>query len=185
MSKAQRWSGCDLELRDLIPCGEVFGVSETEYVEAGAEFWPHVAQLLCVISQITRGEWQHRIGSKEARAWRDVVRPMEFTATECRFQDGLGCASVGAGTKNYHYVLFSRQTDDKHPEFNGVYFEYDDPLNGVGDLVGSVVVGDRFVEFQLKDRRRIVVRRGTDEPQWSAFLIGIHYAFQDDIIQKV
>ncbi len=185
MSKAHRWSGCDLELRDLIPRGELLVLSDREYADAGTEFWPQVAQLLRIISQITRGEWQHPIGSKGARAWRDVVRPMEFTATECRFQDGLGSASAGTGTKNYHYVLFSRQTDDQHPEFNGVYFEYDDPLNGVGELVKNVVVGDRYVEFQLKDRRRIVVRCGTDEPQWSTFLRGIRDAFQDDIIQKV
>ncbi len=185
MSAAHHWSGCCLELRDLIPRGEVFVISEAEYAEAGAEFWPHVAQLLCVISQITRGEWQHSSGSKEIHGWRDIVRPMEFTATECGFQDGLGGASVGHGTKNYHYVSFGRQTDYQHPEFNGVYFEFDDPRNGDGDLVKSVVVSNQVVEFQLKDRRRVVIRRGTDEPQWSMFLRGIHDAFQSDIIQKV
>jgi hypothetical protein len=182
MSEAHRWSGCCLELRYLIPCGEVFVISETEYAEAGAEFWPHVAQLLCVISRITRGEWQHLNGSGETHVWRDVVRPLEFNATECGFQDGLGGASVGAGTNNYHYVVCGRRTEDRHPEFNGVYFEFDNPRNGVGDLVKSVVVGDQVVEFQLKDHRRIVVKRGMDELQWSTFLRGIHDAFQDDII---
>ena len=185
VSEAHRWPGCCLELGDLIPRGEVFAISEEEYAAAGTEFWPHVAQLLWIISQITRGEWQHSSGDKEIDAWRDVVRPLEFTATECGFQDGLGSACSGAGTKQHHYVLFSRQTDPRHPEFNGMYFEYDDPLNGVGELVERVLVGDQSVEFQLRDRRRIIVRRGTDEPQWIGFLRGIQDAFQGDIIQKV
>ena len=183
-SEAQRWSGCCLELGDLIPRGEVFVVSDTEYAGATTAFWPHVAQLLCIISQITRGEWQHSDSSREAVDWRDVVRPLEFTATECGFQDGLGGASTGAGTKTYHYVSFSRQTDDQHPEFNGVYFEYDDPRSGAGDCVKSVVVGERVVEFELKDRRKIIVRRGMDELQWSTFLRGIHDVFGDEIVQN-
>ncbi len=111
-SEAQRWSGCCLELRDLFPRGEVFVVSETEYAEAGTAFWPHVAQLLRVVSQITRGEWQRSSGSKEIHVWRDIVRPLEFTGTECGFQDGLGRASVGAGTKNYQWSTFLRGIHD-------------------------------------------------------------------------
>jgi hypothetical protein len=70
-SEAQRWSGRCIELDELIPKGELFEVSDVERAAAAAEFWPHVAQLLDIISQITRGEWQHLGSSREAVNWRD------------------------------------------------------------------------------------------------------------------
>ena len=53
---------------------------------------------------------------------------MEFTATESGFEGGMGGASNTAGTADHHYVLFGRQTDEQHPEFSGVYFEFDDQI---------------------------------------------------------
>ncbi len=96
----------------------------------------------------------------------------------------MGSASIGSGTKNHHYVLFGSEADDQHPEFYGVYFEFDDPRDGELDRVRSVVVGNGVVEFELKDRRRIIVRRGMDELQWSTFLRGIHDVFGVEIVQN-
>ena len=109
---------------------------------------------------------------------------MEFTATESGFEDGMGGASNAADTKDYHYVLFGRQTDDQHPKCSGVYFEFDDQIHGSVDSVTRVVVADDVVEFELKDQQKIVVRRGMGEPQWSGFLRGIYDVFSDDIVHK-
>jgi hypothetical protein len=182
-SEAHRWSGCSLQLGELIPQGEEFVLSETEYGEAAREFWPHVAQLLNIISMITRGEWPHLIGSEASRKWRDVVRPMEFTASECAFNGGLGGASCGAETRGYHYVLFGSQTDDQHPEFTGVYFEFDSPRDGDVDIVNRVLVGDSEVRFELHDRRKIIVRRGTDQRQWGEFARGLQEVFGERIVR--
>jgi len=70
-SEAQRWTGRCIQLGELIPRGELFEVSNVERSTAAAEFWPHVAQLLGIISQITRGEWHHSVSSKESVDWRD------------------------------------------------------------------------------------------------------------------
>lgn len=48
---------------------------------------------------------------------------IEFVATESGFEAGVGGASNAAGTADYHYVLFGRQTDAQHPECTGVYFD--------------------------------------------------------------
>jgi hypothetical protein len=110
---------------------------------------------------------------------------MEFTATESGFEDGMGGASNAAGTKDYHYVLFGRSTDEQHPELNGVYFEFDDQIHGAVDCVARIVVAEAVVEFHLKDTQKIVVRRGMEESQWSAFLRGVHDAFGKEFIQTV
>ncbi len=71
-SRAQRWSGCCLELKDLIPQGELLVLSDEERATAAAEFSPELAQLLGIISDITRGEWRHGISSEQAVHWRNV-----------------------------------------------------------------------------------------------------------------
>jgi hypothetical protein len=71
-SEANRWIGCDIELDDLIPRGELFVISEAEAAAAASEFLPEVARLLGIISQMTTGEWRHHASSKEARGWRDI-----------------------------------------------------------------------------------------------------------------
>jgi hypothetical protein len=63
--------GFCLDLHELIPRGESLVISEAERVAAAAEFGPDVAQLLRIISQITRGEWQHSVSSKPAVDWED------------------------------------------------------------------------------------------------------------------
>ena len=70
-SEAQRWSGRCIQLEELIPRGELFEVSDAERASAATEFSPHVARLLGIISQITRGEWHYSVSSKEAVNWRD------------------------------------------------------------------------------------------------------------------
>jgi hypothetical protein len=109
---------------------------------------------------------------------------MEFTATESGFEDGMGGASNAAGTADYHYVLFGRQTDEQHPERSGVYFEFDDQIHGAVDCITRVAIADDSVRFELRDGQKIVVRRGMPEPQWSGFLRGIHDAFGYEIVHK-
>ena len=70
-SEAQRWTGRCIELAELIPRGELFEVSDVERAAAASESGPHVGQLLGIIRQITRGEWQHSVSSREAVDWRE------------------------------------------------------------------------------------------------------------------
>jgi hypothetical protein len=63
--------------------------------------------------------------------------------------------------------LFGRQIDEQHPEFSGIYFEFDDQIHGAVGCVTRVGVADDCVSFQLRDGQSIVVRRGMAEPQWS------------------
>jgi len=59
--------------------------------------------------------------------------PLDFTATEIGFEDGVGGASNAAGAGDPHYVLFGRDGD-------GVYVEYDDQIHGGVDQVAGVSV---------------------------------------------
>lgn len=56
---------------------------------------------------------------------------MKFSATEIGFEKGLGGASNAQGKDDYHYVVFASQEDIQHPSNSGIYFEYDDQINGV------------------------------------------------------
>ncbi|MBN9692580.1 MAG: hypothetical protein J0M24_20215 [Verrucomicrobia bacterium] len=109
---------------------------------------------------------------------------MEFVATECGFEAGVGGASNAAGTADYHYVLFGRQTDAQQPEFSGVYFEFDGQMHGGVDRVGAITVTDDRVSFELRHGHRIVVRSGLSESQWAGFVKGIRDTFGDDILRK-
>lgn len=109
---------------------------------------------------------------------------MEFTATEAGFEDGLGGASNAADTSDYHYVLIGRQTDEQHPEFTGVYFEFDDQLHGAVNSVNRVIIGRDTVEFERRHHPRILIRRGTSRPQWRKFVRGIREVFSDEIVHQ-
>jgi len=100
-------------------------------------------------------------------------------------QKRTGGASNSAGTAEHHYVLFGRQSDDQHPENSGVYFEFDDQIHGAVDGVAKVMIADGSVEFELIDQSNIVVRRRTEEPEWTEFLCGIHDVFGDEMVQQV
>jgi hypothetical protein len=69
-SARNRWMGCCIELSALIPRGMTFAVTPAEQASAAEEFWPDVGTLLGIVSQITRGEWTHLVGSEEAIGWR-------------------------------------------------------------------------------------------------------------------
>lgn len=113
-----------------------------------------------------------------------IVTPVEFTATEAGFKDGMGGASNAADTPDYHYVLFGRQTDDQHPEFGDVYFEFDDQLNGAVNSVTRVVVAEDRVEFELQQPPKILIQRGTSQTQWRKFVRGIREVFGDDLVHQ-
>ena len=69
-SEANRWTGCGINLRELIPDHEIFSITSEEYDDAAAAYWPHVAQLLGIIESISRGEWKIRVDNKAAVDWR-------------------------------------------------------------------------------------------------------------------
>jgi hypothetical protein len=109
---------------------------------------------------------------------------MEFTATECGFKNGFGGASNASSAKDYHYVLFGRQTGEQHSEFDGVYFEFDDQINGSVNCVRRVEIQNGVVEFALKDGRKIVVLREMGDARWSSFLRAIRDTFGREIIEQ-
>lgn len=69
-SAAHRWSGCGVELEDLIPKGEVLAITDDEFRRASKEHWPDFARLLGIIESITRGQWRLRVNMKAANEWR-------------------------------------------------------------------------------------------------------------------
>jgi hypothetical protein len=71
-SEGHRWTGCCIELADLVPRGQRLIVTDAEHGEAAKEHGPNVAKLLRIIAEITSGEWQHVNGSREAENWRDA-----------------------------------------------------------------------------------------------------------------
>ena len=107
---------------------------------------------------------------------------MEFIATESAFHDGLGGASNAAADAEYHYVLFGNQVDDQHPENAGLYFEFDDQINGSVNNVLSVTIALKVVTFALRDGQSIVVRRGMAQADWLQFLEGIGNTFPAEIV---
>ena len=101
--------------------------------------------------------------------------PLDFTATEIGFDNGMGGASNAAGTGEPHYVLFGRDGD-------GVYFEYDDQIHGGVDRVAGVSVRRDNVVFTLTDRTTITVRRQADDPKWPEFLGGLRAVFPPGMV---
>lgn len=70
-SEGNRWTGCCLDFNELTPKENIFEVTDKEIEIASKEYWPDLALLLNIVSQITKGVWQHRVGSKEAEGWRN------------------------------------------------------------------------------------------------------------------
>jgi hypothetical protein len=57
-------------LDELLPRGQLLGLTLDEYSQAALTYWPHVAQLLGIIGTISRGDWQIRVDSRAAVDWR-------------------------------------------------------------------------------------------------------------------
>jgi hypothetical protein len=108
---------------------------------------------------------------------------VEFIATEAGFADGLGGAANADDTTGYHYVLFGRQSDEQCQENSGVYFEYDDQINGGVNIVKNVAIADSEVIFKLNNELTIVVRQNTANAEWQAFLQGLQDVFESYIAQ--
>jgi hypothetical protein len=68
--EGNRWSGCCIDLSELLPEGEPLQLTEEEYSQAKDAYWPNLAQLLSIIDSITRREWRIEIDSKAAISWR-------------------------------------------------------------------------------------------------------------------
>ena len=103
--------------------------------------------------------------------------PLDFTATESGFDNGMGGASNAAGADDLHYVLFGQDGD-------GVYFEYDDQIHGAINQVAGVSVHPDRIVFALRDSHTITVRRRMDDGQWSEFVAGIRRTFPAAIVAE-
>jgi hypothetical protein len=44
-SEGNRWSGCCIELNELIPKGNIFEITKKEFESASNEYWPELALL--------------------------------------------------------------------------------------------------------------------------------------------
>ena len=108
---------------------------------------------------------------------------VEFFAMETGFADGVGGASNAAADDEAHYVLFGRQRDSQHPELDGVYFEFDDQINGNVNVVRQVIIAKSAVTFELKDSNVIRVIRTTDDVNWNSFVGGVTDTFDSDIVK--
>jgi hypothetical protein len=113
-----------------------------------------------------------------------AMMPIMFSATEIGFQDGLGGASNSHSSEEYHYVLFGVQKDEQHASNSGVYFEYDDQINGGVDQVQKVLIGSGYVSFVLNNEKTICVDCRECGAQWRLFLDGIHETFPNPLIEK-
>lgn len=69
-SEAQRWAGRCIDLDEFLQAPDFFQVDDLELQQASARYGPDVSKLLKHIAEICRGEWQHRVDSKEAIPWR-------------------------------------------------------------------------------------------------------------------
>ena len=110
---------------------------------------------------------------------------IEFIATEIGFDKGLGGASNAKGVKPYHYLLFGKQVDEQHPEYSGVYFEFDSQINGSVNQVVKILIADKAVSFELKSGNILSVKCGASDLQWNEFLNGIHDVFTASTIQRI
>jgi hypothetical protein len=108
---------------------------------------------------------------------------IEFTASECGFNDGLGGASNSEAEEEYHYILFGRQTDTQHPEYSGTYFEFDDQSNGDVNIVECIVITNSDATFTLSDSETIRVLRNQNDVGWQEFLRGIAESFEANLIK--
>lgn len=101
-SEGNRWTGCGIELDDLLKKGEHLKLTGDEYFCAAERFWPEVAQLLGIIDSITRGEWQIRVDSRTAIDWR---RDQRFPAID---QSWLTAAVTSLAQAIYDERAFDR-----------------------------------------------------------------------------
>jgi hypothetical protein len=68
------------------------------------------------------------------------VMPIEFTATQMGFKDGLGGASNSKSPAPYHYILFGKRVDPQHSWNSGLYFEFDSQRKGGVNRVKKVLL---------------------------------------------
>jgi hypothetical protein len=107
---------------------------------------------------------------------------MRFSATEAGYKDGLGGASNARSKGKHHYVLFGLQKDETHPSNSGIYFKYDDEINGSVNAVRSIVLSENMAKFLLIDSTEIVVMNNVSGTEWKDFAQGIEVVFGTDRI---
>jgi hypothetical protein len=69
-SEGNRWTGCGVELAELLGT-QTFTVTDAECEAAAQAYWPAVGKLLRIVADITNNRWQHSASSTEAVNWRD------------------------------------------------------------------------------------------------------------------
>jgi hypothetical protein len=109
---------------------------------------------------------------------------IEFVATESGFDRGFGGVGNSNSNAPYHYILFGLQYDNQTPDQNGIYFEFDDQINGTVNQVTIIKVGNRKVNFDLKHGGKISVTQGISDEDWKAFATEINRVFPEAIIEK-
>ncbi len=96
----------------------------------------------------------------------------------------MGGASNSGSSQEYHYVLFGIQEDIQHPCKSGIYFEYDDQINGSLNQVQHIFVSDTMAKFVLNDATKIIVRNTVSVTEWQGFLRGIELVFGANKIRQ-
>ena len=76
-SEGNRWTGCGVNLEELIPRGSHLDFTGEEYFLALETYGPHIAQLLGIVDAISRGGCRTTVSSRAALDWRrDHVVPL-------------------------------------------------------------------------------------------------------------
>lgn len=99
---------------------------------------------------------------------------LTFIASECGFADGVGGASNTESDEQQHYVLFGKDGD-------GVYFEFDDQMNGGTGQVRVIHILPDAVTFDLNSHESITVKRGCGDVEWNTFLDALRHTYDGDV----
>ena len=68
------------------------------------------------------------------------------------------------------------QVDRQHPKNSGVYFEFDDQINGAVNSVNRIRLRVGEAEFTMNDGKTITVKRDAGN-KWDEFVAGIRSTF--------
>ena len=72
MCPGNRWSGCGLDLDELLPDQQTLEFTEEELRNSLTHSRSRFARMLHIFAQISKGEWKYSLGSEEAVTWEQV-----------------------------------------------------------------------------------------------------------------
>ncbi len=147
--------GMGIELADLIPKGQPLVVSNRELADAAVEFGPAIASLIAVISQITRGEWPHTVGSKEASRYPAYSLSFWLHVGNSPVRNQLVLQFCGDSVADYEaMVALEAQVEQEFPQLSNV-ISHD---CGHGETNIFILTADPAATFS--DVREILEREG-------------------------